>query len=58
MYDDCSYTKYSLQLSVYAYMLERQGYVIDGLHLVHIFEDKIETYDIGYLKEDVMRLMQ
>lgn len=45
---DGSYSKYCLQLSVYAYMLERQGYKIHKLYIVHLLEETYLTYEVPY----------
>ncbi len=45
---DCNYSKYALQLGVYAFMLERKGYLIDKLYLVHLKEDSFTPYEIDY----------
>lgn len=57
---DCNLNHYSLQLSIYAYMLERQGYKIKDLTLVHLQEDKTRTYNIDYteFKPYVEKLME
>lgn len=52
--------KYSLQLSIYAYMLERQGYKIKDLVLAHICPKKNELveYRVKYMKDEVRRLLK
>lgn len=56
--------KYSLQLSLYAYLCELWGLVYRGVHLFHItdeldeFENNvIHRYDINYLKKDVIAMI-
>lgn len=56
--NDCNYEKYVLQLSTYAYMLERKGYTIAGLKLVHLKDTKRTEYDIDYKKKKVKRLLE
>jgi hypothetical protein len=46
-------SKYQLQLSLYAYMLERKGAKIGGLVLVEVGEDKVKEYEVEYLKGNV-----
>ena len=46
--DASNINKYSLQLTMYAYMLERKGWEIDKLILVHLMEDKYKEYEIPY----------
>ena len=60
-YDDCKYTHYTLQLSIYAWMLQRINpkWNIQLLRLIHIGKDDKETlYDLDYIKEDVDKLMK
>lgn len=52
---DCNYIHYTLQLSLYAYLLELEGYNIDKLLLVHLGE-YINVYEIEYRK-DLVKLM-
>ena len=56
---DSHLSKYGLQLSFYAYMLERKGYVIGDLMVVHLHEDHgaIE-YPVSYNKSLVERLLK
>lgn len=56
---DCNYTKYGLQLGIYAYMLERQGYEIDTLVLLHLKENTYIPYEIPYktIKKDVEAIL-
>lgn len=55
---DCNYEKYSLQLSLYAYMLERQGYTIKELIIVHLQEDKAVEIIVPYLKDDIIKMLE
>jgi len=45
--------KYCLQLSLYAYMLERRGNKIGDLILVHITENGVKEINVGYLKKEI-----
>jgi ATP-dependent exoDNAse (exonuclease V) beta subunit len=47
---DCNLVHYSLQLSTYGYMLERSGYKIRELSLVHLREDSWIRISIDYKK--------
>lgn len=58
--DDCNYIHYTLQLSTYAWMLQKVNpdYNIKGLILVHFdHEGNITTYQLDYLKDDVERML-
>ena len=60
-YDDCKYVHYTLQLSIYAWMLQRINpkWNIKLLRIIHIDGDDKETfYDLDYLKDDVDKLMK
>jgi len=50
--------KATLQLSVYAYMLDREGHDIKELKVVHLKEDGCEVYTVSYLKEVVERMLK
>jgi len=39
--EDCHLTKYSLQLGLYKWMLEQDGFVVKDLHLIHINHDGV-----------------
>jgi len=56
--DDCHLVKYSLQLSLYAYMLERQGWKIDMLLLVHLIDGLAVSIEVPYVKERVEELLE
>ena len=52
--DNCNFQQYALQLSLYAYMLEkRYGYQIAGLILVHLTEENFYEYHAPYLKTEI-----
>lgn len=57
-YDDCHMTKYGLQLSTYAYILERQGYKIDHLYICHLKEDSYKLIEVGYDKGLVKKMIK
>ena len=57
--DSCNFNSYSLQLSLYAYMLEkRYGYKIAGLYLIHLREDEFREYECPYMKKEMELLTQ
>ena len=45
---DCSLTKYSLQVSLYARMLESLGYKVGKLTILHIKEIGVVPYNVDY----------
>ena len=57
---DCNFYHYTLQLSLYAYLLQKINpkFKIKGLSIVHFDHNGAETeYQCDYLKEDVARLL-
>ncbi len=57
--DDCNYTHYNLQLSVYAYILEDEyGITIDGLEIVHLMEGEYRVYNMPYLRDEVISMIE
>lgn len=57
---DCNYYHYTLQLSTYAYMIQRlnPNFNIKGLILVHFdHEGNVTQYKLDYLKEEVQRML-
>lgn len=59
--DDTTLNHYALQLSLYAWMLQRINpeFNIKLLRIMHIDGNDIETeYDLPYLKDDVTRLLK
>ncbi len=46
-------SKYTLQLSLYAYMLEQKGSTIGDLMLVEIGEDRVKEWTIPYSKKEI-----
>lgn len=58
---DCNYYHYTLQLSLYAYLLQqiKPELNIKKLTLIHIdHNDKITEYSVDYLKNDVERMLK
>lgn len=64
----CTYVEYNLQLSIYAFMLEKMGFIIEGLsieHYPHVCigappgakEPKPVIYNMKYLKNDVLSIL-
>lgn len=58
--DDCNYNHYALQLSTYAFMLQKMNpeFVIEDLILVHFdHNDNMTVYHLPYLKDEVIRML-
>ena len=58
---DCNFNVYTLQLSLYSYMLQQLNseFNIRSLKLVHIARDGKQTvYEVEYLKDDVERMLK
>lgn len=59
--DDCNLNHYYLQLSTYAWMLQKLNpdFVIKNLKIVHFDHDNKETiYDVPYLKDEVEKMLK
>lgn len=55
---DCNFTHYSLQLSIYAYMLEEFGYKIKSLQIYHVKEGRTDAmYEIPYVRLTVEEML-
>lgn len=55
---NANYYHYQLQLSTYAYMLERQGYEVQELLLVHLLDDSVVVYEMDYNKDVVLEMLK
>ena len=58
---DCNLSHYSIQLSLYAWMLQQlnPNLIIDGLKIVHIKDGKLKReYQVEYLKDTVDSLIK
>jgi hypothetical protein len=61
--DNCEYVKYSLQLSLYGYMLEQFGYEVVDIEFEHFVLDSDNKavsstiYKCPYLKEDIVNML-
>lgn len=58
--DDCNYWHYTLQLSTYAWMIQKLNpeFEIEDLVLVHFdHQDNMTIYHLPYLKEEVVRML-
>jgi hypothetical protein len=61
--ENCEYVKYSLQLSLYGYMLEQFGFSIDDIEFEHFVLDENNQaisstiYKCAYLKDEVVAML-
>jgi ATP-dependent exoDNAse (exonuclease V) beta subunit len=55
---NANYYHYQLQLSTYAYMLERQGNKIHRLVLAHLTQDGVVPYEVEYDKDTVIKMIE
>lgn len=59
-FPNCNFYVYSIQLSLYAFILERAGYKISRLTIEHIDRSTFETiatYPAAYHREEVIKLL-
>ena len=55
---DCNYNHYSLQLSLYRYLLERYyGLEVENQYIVQLKEDSAIPFPTPYMKEDIIRML-
>ena len=58
--DDCNYSHYCLQLSTYAWMLQKYNpeFEIEDLVLIHFdHSDNMTVYHLPYLKDEVVKML-
>lgn len=58
--DDCNYNHYCLQLSTYAWMIQKKNpeFEIEDLVLVHFdHNDNMTVYHLPYLKDEVIKML-
>lgn len=58
---DCNYMHYTLQLSLYAWMVQKinPNFIIDELRIVHFTHDgQVNEYVLDYRKEDIIRMLK
>ena len=58
---DCNMMHYTMQLSLYAYMLQRinPNFVVKQLMIIHYDHDNnTNYYELSYLKDDVERMLK
>ena len=57
---DCNYIHYTLQLSLYAYMLERKGFKVKDLELLHTpnyDKNNMKSYQLPYMREEIIAML-
>ena len=55
--DNCEYAVYSLQLSLYAFMLEKAWNKINKLTICHLTNWRLVSYKVRYRKEEVLKML-
>jgi ATP-dependent exoDNAse (exonuclease V) beta subunit len=58
---NCNFSTYSLQLSLYAYILERRGYKIGTLAIEHVNRETFEhicNHEVQYLRNEIIALLK
>lgn len=55
--DDCNFVHYTLQLSLYAFLLEKLGYKINELMLVHL-STPTKIYTVEYMKDKIEEMIK
>jgi ATP-dependent exoDNAse (exonuclease V) beta subunit len=58
--NDANFTKYSLQLNLYKYIMETEGYIEDsiaGMYLVHIKPRSIKVYEIPNMQAEIKAIL-
>lgn len=54
---DTSYYHYALQLSLYRYMLEHDGFIVDQLELIHLDVKNPKTINVPYLQTEIKEIL-
>lgn len=56
--DDCQYIHYSLQLSLYKFLLEENGYNnVNKTSILHLKENEVINLPCKYLKNDILNML-
>ena len=56
--DDCNFNHYSLQLSLYKYILETYyGIEVSDHLIIHLMEDSTKAYHTSYMKNEILSLI-
>jgi hypothetical protein len=55
---DCNYYHYSLQLSLYAHILEKEyGYKVNSLTILHLDGSRVAEYQCKYMKDTIREML-
>ncbi len=56
---ECNFNFYSLQLSLYAYLIEAKGFLVDNLAIFYINPRtrEVETHPVKYLRDDIVKVL-
>lgn len=57
---DCNYVHYCLQLSLYGFLLERKGFIVSDLELLHTTnysKDDLKSYKLPYMKQEIINML-
>ncbi|RLD79747.1 MAG: hypothetical protein DRJ15_08725 [Bacteroidetes bacterium] len=55
--DDCNFTKYSLQLNLYNYMLHKKGIYPNGLYIVHLTSSGYKEFKVPFMDDEIQALL-
>ena len=55
---DTNFWKYALQLSVYKYLLEKAGFEVGGLYLVHLTDSDYKVIELPYLSDESLVILE
>ena len=55
---DTNYWHYALQLSTYKYILEKHGFKVGGLYLVHLTDKEYKVIPVPYLSDEVLAVLE
>jgi len=56
--EDCNYTHYVLQLSMYAYILERRGFVCKKLYIAHLNGIESDLIEVPYRVDKIKEMIE
>lgn len=54
--EDCEFNKYSLQISLYRYILELEDIIVEDSKIIHYSDNEYNVIQIPYLKDEVTEL--
>lgn len=56
--DDCNFIKYSLQLNLYAYILQRKGIMISSLRIIHLTKEEAKEYIVPCMFDVIKSMLK